>query len=114
MARGDLGFPAANDQKPAARLENDLAGFGFYLAGGDLPVQEEFYLWPENCAIWELWLSVQTQWHTANGIRTGLNYPGVQVCLNYHPAGKKRLQVFRTLQAMEFAALDEWAKQRDR
>jgi uncharacterized protein YbdZ (MbtH family) len=112
LAGGQLRFPAADDSPAAERLEADAAGFGFYVVGDDRPVEEQFYLWPENCGIWELWLSVQTQWHTDNGIRTRLDYTGVQVVMNNHPIGKNRLTYFKTLQAMEFAALDEWAKQR--
>ena len=113
MAAGALRFPTANDPPAAARLEADAAGFGFYIVGNDVPVEEEFFLWPENCAIWSLWLSIQTQWFTDNGIRTRLDYQGVQVCLENRSIKKKdRSHYFEALQAMEFAALDEWAKQR--
>lgn len=113
LAAGALRFPTANDPPAEARLEADAAGFGFYVVGSDVPVEEEFYLWPENCEIWRLWLSVQTQWFTDNGIRTRLDYQGVQVCIESRSIKKKdRAHYFEALQAMEFAALDEWAKQR--
>lgn len=113
MARGELFFPSANEPKPAAKLEADLAGFGLYVGGGDLPVEMEFHLWPENCAVWGVWLAIQTQWYTDNGVRTGLNYGGVRECMSFRSISKKdRPGYFEQLQAMEFAALDEWAKQR--
>ena len=113
MAGGQLRFPKADDPPAAARLDADAAGFGFYVVGDDMPVEEEFHLWPESCGVWSLWLSVQTQWFTDNGIRTRLDYSGVKECMSHQAIRKKeRPEYFATLQAMEFAALDEWAKQR--
>jgi hypothetical protein len=63
-------------------------------------------------AAFNLWLSVQTQWHTDNGSRTGLNYPGVDMCIRYMDAPKKeRRWYFAAIQAMERAAVDEWYRQ---
>jgi len=115
LAGGELRFPSAHDPPAEARLEEDAAKFGFYVVGNDLPIEDEFHLWPENCEIWSLWLSVQTQWFTDNGIRTRLDYQGVQVCMDSRSIKKKdKPRYFEALQAMEFAALDEWAKRRDR
>jgi hypothetical protein len=45
--------------------------------------------------------------------RTGLNYAGVDMCIRYLAAPKKEKQwYFHAIQAMERAALDEWAKER--
>jgi len=60
-----------------------------------------------------LWLAVQTQWHTDNGHRTGLDYPGIEVCIRNAGFRKKdRPWYFAAIQAMERAALDEWSKER--
>jgi hypothetical protein len=86
--------------------------FGLRLEGS-LPVEEEFFLWPENEPVWDLWLWVQTQWRSDGGTRTGLDYQGVQIAINNRPIPKKdKPGYFRALQAMECAALDEWFNQR--
>lgn len=73
------------------------------------------YLWPQNIPAWNLWMRVQTQWHCAgmDGRRTGLDYAGVQACMGLAGIPRKlRAEVFALLQAMEGAALDEWARAR--
>jgi hypothetical protein len=76
-----------------------------------LDLEEDFFLWPENVAAFNLWRSVQTQWNTDFGRRTGLNYPGVQICINnMAPPKKERQWYFAAIQAMEHAALDEWSR----
>jgi hypothetical protein len=78
----------------------------------ELELEDDFFLWPENVAAFNLWLSVQTQWRTDNGYRTGLDYPGVDMCLRYLDAPKKEKRwYFTALQAMERAALEEWSRQ---
>jgi hypothetical protein len=78
-----------------------------------LELEDDFFLWPENVAAFNLWLSVQTQWHTDSGRRTGLNYPGVDICLRHMAAPKQEKQWhFHAIQAMERAALDEWSRER--
>ncbi len=87
--------------------------FGLRVEGGDLPVEEECFLWPENERFWNLWLWVQTQWRTDSGVRVGLDYQGVMVVINSHPIPKKdRAECFRILQLLEYAALEEWFQQR--
>jgi hypothetical protein len=45
--------------------------------------------------------------------RTGLNYTGVDMCIRHMAASKKEKQwYFHAIQAMERAALDEWARDR--
>ena len=93
-------------------MADAFAAFGI-VPEGDLEVEEEFYLWGENVPAFNLWLSVQTQWHTDNGVRTGLNYPGVEVCMKQGCVRKKDRQwYFAALQVMERAALEEWTKER--
>jgi hypothetical protein len=56
---------------------------------------------------------VQTQWHTDNGVRTGLRYSGVDMCIRNGDVKKKDRQwYFAAIQVMERAALEEWSKER--
>ena len=72
------------------------------------------YLWPCNVRVWGIWQRIQTQWRTGMGGREGLDYQGVAAYLREVERIKPRhfQDTFKCLQAMEFAALDEWAKQR--
>lgn len=112
-ARGNLRFPGSDEAAPEVYLNAALAAFGLE-AEEQLQVEEEYFLWPENVAAINLWLSVQTQWYTDGGCRTGLNYPGVQICIDNMAAVPKRerAKYFHMLQAMERAALDEWSQGR--
>jgi hypothetical protein len=93
-------------------LEEAFAAFGL-VPEAEMEIEEEFHLWPENVAAFNLWLSIQTQWRSDNGQRTGLEYPGIDICIRNQAVPKKqRSWYFATMQAMERAALDEWAKER--
>lgn len=72
-----------------------------------------FYLWPECNALWTLWGSCQTLWRKGVQGREGLDYAGLCAYLREVARIKPRKfqEVFACLQAMERAALDEWAKQ---
>jgi hypothetical protein len=72
------------------------------------------YLWPCNVRVWGIWQRIQTQWRSGMGGREGLDYHGVCAYLREVERIKPRrfADAFKCLQAMEFAALDEWAKQR--
>jgi hypothetical protein len=60
-----------------------------------------------------LWLEVQTQWRTDNGLRTGLDHTSVDINIRYLPVPKKEKPwYFAAIRAMERAALDEWARDR--
>ncbi|MDD5028905.1 MAG: DUF1799 domain-containing protein [Rhodoferax sp.] len=73
-----------------------------------------FYLWPCNESTWWLWHRLQTQWRIGIHGREGLDYNGVTAYLRDVARIKPREldSTFSCLQAMERAALDEWAKQR--
>ena len=64
--------------------------------------------------MWSLWWRIQTQWRVGAQGREGLNYPGVTDYLRNvaRIRPRKMAQVYGCIQAMERAALDEWAKQR--
>lgn len=108
LARGHLRLPG-DEGEPNAVVDEALAVWGL-VAEEAIELEKDFVLWPECIDTFNLWLAVQTQWLTAPaGNKTGLNYPGVEVCLNARRIrGKKRDEVFRHLQAMEQAALNEW------
>ena len=78
------------------------------------PDYETYYLWPCNVEVWSLWWRIQTQWRVGAQGREGLNYPGVTDYLRNvaRIRPRKMAQVYGCIQAMERAALDEWAKQR--
>jgi hypothetical protein len=98
--------------EPEAQLNESFAALGLVVSA-PLDLEDEFFLWPENVVAFDLWLGVQTQWNIDSGKRTGLNYPGVQICLNNLVAKKKeRPEFFMTLQAMERTALDQWSEKR--
>lgn len=111
-ARGNLRIPSDTDVEPERQLDDAFVAFGL-IPEEEIEVEEECYIWPENVLAFNLWLSVQTQWHTDTGLRTGLNYPGVETCVRHMPIPKKkRAWYFAAIQSMERAALEEWADER--
>lgn len=77
--------------------------------------EEIFALWPENLPAFRFWQVVQTQWrHDARGCPTGLDYGGVQACMDMQRIRKNdRAELFAGLQAMEFSTLETWARQKN-
>jgi hypothetical protein len=120
-ARGDLRIPSGAEPEPDQQLNDAFAKFGLVLEG-DLVLEEECFLWPDNVQAFNLWMSVQTQWHWTSipggigggrAVRTGLNYPGVETCIKHRPIPKKeRAWYFTAVQEMEQAALEEWNTER--
>lgn len=134
LARGELRTtsddgPAsdASDAGPGAAAEpmggnvaEAAAAFGLVIVPAERPAasaadaEPTFCLWPENEPAWQLWLAVQTQWRHAGmaGLRTGLDYAGVQVVIQ-RSGTRRRLwgRRFAELQVMERAALEVWHEQ---
>lgn len=111
-ASGDLEMVGADD-KPSEQLAEAAAGFGLVMDRVPQIAEDVFWLWPENEPIWQLWLFVQTLWVTDQGIRTGLNYSGVEVCMRHRPIPRgERNDWFVSLQGMEIAALAAYAAKR--
>lgn len=110
LARGELDSP--HDDAPPDPQSEALAAFGLRLEREAESVSE-FYLWTEHRPALELWLRVQTQWRVGHAGATGLDYTGVEAALRVL-APRKRRQLFRDLQVMERATLNEWAAQRER
>lgn len=94
-----------------------LAAMGLEQVADDTPapVLDVCYLWPCNAPVWRLWQRVQTQWRVGMNGRTGLDYVAVlafmREVLGMHR--KARAESLLALQAMEFAALEVWAEQRE-
>lgn len=78
---------------------------------GRVPV---FHLLPENEAVWELWLRVQTQWRIdAEGYPTGLDYASVAARMG-RIAPRRRARLFDDIHAMELVTLEEASERRAR
>ena len=72
----------------------------------------DFWLWPENARLFlVLWPALQTQWRIGMAGAVGLDYSGCSAVarpLGFH-WGRRTVAA---VQAMEKAALIEWARQR--
>lgn len=114
MARGQLRIvdPDEESEAPAEQYAQALAAIGLQAEEGLGAVEDVFELWPDNVKTFHFWRLVQTQWHSDMGRRTGLNYPGIKVCMQMRGIPKKEQDVlFQQLQVMEAAALNEWDSQ---
>jgi hypothetical protein len=115
MARGQLRIDQAEqtDDSPEDEVTAALAAFGLE-ATEPLELDETFALWPECLRVFNLWISVQTQWRISGmGGATGLDYAGVEACMRMRGVHKTEwVSVFADLQVMERAALREWASQK--
>lgn len=74
-----------------------------------------FCIWPDCVGTWSIWQRLQTQWRMSANGREGLDYAGVTAYLQDVLRVKHRdfARVFGEIQAMEAAALEAWAKQRE-
>lgn len=89
-------------------VDDALAMFGLYAVR---PEQQfvEVYLWPENLRSWNLFQELSTQWVWGLDGRKGLNYSSVEFVMKMAGVKKRQQQqVFRDIQAMEWAALSAW------
>lgn len=72
-----------------------------------------FDLWPENVEAFEIFSSLQTQWHRTSGFgpaaRTGLIYSEARLELKERGLPRaRRNELMGDLRVMERAALDTW------
>lgn len=74
---------------------------------------QDWHLWECNVRVWQLWISVQTQWLHGMAGPTGLNYAGVWSVIDRQLPRRQRDEAFGHIQAMESAALLVWAKRPD-
>lgn len=108
-----------NDPKKPQRLDEAIAAefaeLGVTVAAEDLDEEDVFEIWDINVKAFEVFRSLDTQWHcvaiagigAARLIRTGLDYAGVDIVMRNF--GLPRDQ-FPLIQAMELAALDAFAE----
>ena len=75
-----------------------------------------YYIWPENVRLWQIWQHCQTLWRVGVQGREGLDRPGLWTQLHEVDRIKPRKskEVWGCMLAMERAALDVWAKQREK
>jgi hypothetical protein len=107
----------SHDPTPDQDSDTALAAFGLVAdVPEDVPTStsDKVYLWPCNVRVWGLWQRIQTLWRCGASGREGLDYSGLAVYLRDVARIKPRhfADTFQLIQAMESAALDEWAKQR--
>lgn len=114
MARGQLILNPKAEEASSDSLADAFAALGLQCEG-EVDLDDEFWLWPENEETLWIWAGLQTQWNAAFGGATGLNYAGVEADLRMLGISKKkRMAVYPLIKAMEQAALDEWASKRER
>lgn len=103
------------DDDPAESQDEITAAFAAFglRPEGELDLEDEFYLWPENVPMFKFWLAVQTQWIWHEGQRVGMNYAGVEARLRHWPVAKKsRTDFFQLVGALEGECLQAWSKER--
>jgi hypothetical protein len=109
LARGQLELPSAEEPVASDEIAEAMAKLGIYCESELVIDEDEFWLWPESEEIFQLWLSLQTQWVIGPVGPAGLHYPGVESYMRM--SGIRRNQQPRLLgfiQSMEQAALEEW------
>lgn len=132
QARGQLHIPKyGRPDAPEPDFAEALAAFGLQQVA-DAPASDndpaiasaarqstpgaKCYLWPCNLPTFNCWQRLQTQWRVGGmGSRTGLDYTAVirymHDVLRIKP--KVFAEMFRSLQAMEIAALEVWSEQKN-
>lgn len=111
-AGGRLTFGESQEPDAKEAVSEALAAWGL-VAVGELNLDDEFWLWPENEESFCLWLAVQTQWHRIDGHPCGMNYQSYQLLLEMRGVAKERRErLFSEMQVMESACLSEWARNR--
>jgi hypothetical protein len=80
-----------------------MARFG--LRPEDYPA-EEFGIWPENWQVFDIFLSMQTQWRTGMNGPTGLDYTALESLFRMNGILRKQQRDYlEAMQIMERAAL---------
>ena len=75
---------------------------------------EEVWLWPDNQRSWSLFLQVETQWRTAMGGATGLDYSILPLVFEMNCVPREDWkELFDDLRSMEKAALESMHKSSD-
>lgn len=111
-ATGKLRIPSEDDPDPAKKYDEALAVLGLCLESEE-EIEDTFALWPECVETFNFWLKIQTQWvKDFNGRYEGLNYPAIDIVMNWECIPKKRRQTLSNeLRAMEIAVINETREQ---
>lgn len=110
MARGELRIPGSDDEPDPQDQVDEAAAFFGLVPDQPVEVEEEFYLWPENVPVFNLFRSLQTQWQSGMNGTTGFNYAGVEAYMRMKGVKRKdQAELLPGLQVMEAASLREWA-----
>jgi hypothetical protein len=110
MARGQLTEDSSEQPSEVAEIDEALAALGLRREG-QLNLDDEFFLWPENEMPFGFWCSIQTQWNSDQGYRTGLNYQSIKVCMELRGIPRRdRKKLFMQTQMLEQVALEEFSK----
>ncbi|MTI92151.1 MAG: hypothetical protein FH750_12365 [Pseudomonas stutzeri] len=87
-----------------------MARFG--LRPEDFP-EERFGIWPENWQVFDIFLSMQTQWRTGMNGPTGLDYSALESLFRMNRVKRKQQRDhLEAIQIMERAALKAMAENR--
>jgi len=119
-ARGQLQTTtlSQNESDADEAFDEALAAFGLQRSDADaceaiasVDAQNFFYLWPCNVPVFRLWQKLRTQWRSGPCGYTGLDYASVIAYMRSvaRIPSKQWDDTFSGLQAMETAALEEWA-----
>lgn len=111
-ASGKLRIPHPDEPEPAKKYDEALAALGLYLETEE-EIEETFVLWPDCVDTFNFWLKIQTQWvKDSNGREEGLNYPAIDVVMNWECIPKKRRKALSNeLRAMEIAVINQSREQ---
>lgn len=100
---------------PVETITDGLAAIGLVLDEGEqLDIEDEYCLWPENLEVFDVWLSLQTQWvRLESGRKAGLNYAGIESGMSMDGIKRKdRERFFPWVRAMELAVLNDASQSR--
>ncbi|MBJ3783418.1 DUF1799 domain-containing protein [Devosia sediminis] len=93
----------------------EFAELGVTVEPDEVDEEDVFEIWDINVGAFEVFRALDSQWHciavgglsSAKIIRTGLDYPGVDIVMRNHGLPPEQ---FSLIQAMEMAALSAFAE----
>ena len=105
-------IPTPDEPEPEKKYDEALAVLGLRLETEE-EIEDTFALWPECVETFNFWLKIQTQWvKDFNGRQEGLNYPAIDIVMNWERIPKKRRQALSNeLRAMEIAVINQSREQ---
>lgn len=93
-----------------------MAYFGLVPEGPVVASVPAFYLWPENAEGWAVFMACGALWRSGMGGRDGFDYPGAEIVIRdvCRIPFRRRSKRMREIHLMANAALEEWAKARQK